>query len=148
MKFKLFNLLTVFLATSGLLTPAQAAVVDHSLERQIATQSYKSSPVTVVPPLVSPAQQKSIADILLVLIYFVLPGGLVLGMFLYDKYYIYRAGVIQEQIDLLERLYACDHNATTNTGQGANERIERLERLWQSDSDNDATTDTGQGAKG
>ncbi len=113
-----------------------------------ATQSYKSSPVTVVPPLLSSAQEKSIADILLVLIYFVLPGGLVLGMFLYDKYYIYRAGVIQEQIELLERLYAWDHNATTNTGQGANERIERLERLWESDSDNDATTDTGQGAQG
>jgi hypothetical protein len=166
MKLKIFNLISVFLATSGLLTPAQAAVVNHSLERQTnvekaqhlvwqaqpkvakVTHSQKSSPITVVPPLLSPAQQKSVANILIGFIYFVLPCGLVLGIFLHDKYQVYRAAILQKQIELLERLYTLDNDATTDTGRWANEQIELLEKLWQSDSDNDATTDTGRGAKG
>lgn len=150
MKFKLFNLLTVCLATSGLLAPAQAAFgyseepqhlvcvkeaqhllceVETSRERDRssapnqgagkeakATESLKSSNVTVVPPLLTPAQLGSIANILIWFSYLV-PCGLVLGIFLYDKYCVYRAAVLNEQ-------------------------IETLERLWQYGSDNDATTDT------
>jgi hypothetical protein len=163
MKFKLFNLLTVCLATSGLLAPAQAALAD-SVERQMnveeaqhlvcvkeaqhwlceveksgerdsesapnqgavkeakATESLKSSALTVVPPLLTPAQQGTIANILLWFSY-LLPCGLGLGIFLYDKYCVYRAAVLSEQ-------------------------IETLERLWQYESDNDATTDTERGARG
>lgn len=66
--------------------------------------------------------QKSITNTLLGFIYFVLPCGLVLRIFLYDKYYADRAAVLEKQVELLES-------------------------LWKSDSDNDATTDTGRGAK-
>ncbi len=192
MKTKLFNLITVFLATSGWVVPAQAAIVGHTLERHTdveeaqhlicvkeaqhflcdfesgreaqkahplgyhqgtsnkgdvesakAIQNHNSSHTTVVPPLLSPAQQKSVADLLLGFIYFVLPGGLVLGIFLYDKYCVYRAAVIKKQIESLERLWQSDLDNDATTKQ----QIENLERLWQSDSDNDATTDTGREAK-
>jgi len=168
MKFKLFNLLTVFLATSGLLAPAKAATVGSRLEQQMnlekthlvcvkqaqhllcdvegsgerkarrvspldyrqeslnqgavksakATQIPKSSTVNV--PL-SPAAQGTISAILLGFIYLFLPFGLSLGLFLYEKYYVYRDAVLKEQIELLER-------------------------LWQHGSDNDATTDKGREA--
>jgi hypothetical protein len=166
-KSKLFNLLTVCLATSGLLAPAQAAVgncvkeqisleqaqhlvcvkegehflcdVENSSDRDSlrdsgtssrwathrfeaanasqesapnqeavkeaeATKSLKSSTVPVVGQLLTPAQQGSIANILIGFAYFV-PCGLGLGIFLYDKYCAYRAAVIKEQIEILERLW-------------------------------------------
>lgn len=163
MKFKLFNLLTVCLATSGLLAPAQAAF-GQSVERQMnleeaqhlvcvkqaqhlvcdvetskepnsesapnqgavksakVTESLKSSTVTVVPQLLTPAQQGSISNILIWFSY-VLPCGLVLGILLSDKYCAHRSAVLNEQIEFLER-------------------------LWQYGSDNDATRDTGRGARG
>ena len=190
MKNKLFNLITVFLATSGWLVPAQAVTIGHTLERHTdveethlvcvkqaqhflcdfesgreaqkahplyhqgttdkgdvkatkATQNHNSSHTTVVPPLLSPAQQKSVSDLLLGLIYFVLPGGLVLGIFLYDKYCVYRTALIKQQIENLERLWQSDLDNDATTKQ----QIENLERLWQSDSDSDATTDTGRETK-
>ncbi len=160
MKFKIFNLLTVFLATSGLLAPAKAAVVGSSVEQQMnvekthlvcvkqgqhllcdvegsgerdrqespnqevvksakATQSLKSSTVNVVP--LSPAAQGTISNILLGFIYLFLPVGLGLGIFLYDKYCVYRDAVLHEQIEILEKLwqYGSDNDATTDTGREA-----------------------------
>ena len=161
-KFRLFNLLTVCLATSGLLAPGQAAF-GHSVKRQInleeaqhlvcvkegehllcdidtssqrnslgeshaanapsyantsqewtpsqevvggakATESLKSSTVAVVPQLLTPAQQGSIANILLGFGY-LLPCGTCLGIFLYDKYCGYRVAVLNKQIESLERLW-------------------------------------------
>jgi hypothetical protein len=142
-KSKLFNLLAVCLATSGLLAPAKGAFA-HSGEQQInpeqaqhlvcvkqgqhllceeqesskqelgwnqatlnesqSTDSLKSSTVTVVPQMLSPAEQGSIANILIAVGYLV-PCGLILGIFLHDKYYAYRAAVLNEQIERLERLW-------------------------------------------
>jgi hypothetical protein len=144
-KSKLFNLLTVCLATSGLLAPAQAAFgnstegqikleqaqhlvcvkqgehllcdvekssePDQESRRQLATvnerqatDTLKSSTVTVVPQLLSPAEQGSIAN-LLIWIGYLLPCGLALGIFLYDKYSAYRSAILHEQIERLERLW-------------------------------------------
>jgi hypothetical protein len=150
MKSQLFNLLTLGLATSGLLAPG--AAFGYTGERQISseeaqhlvcvpqgqrllcdvekkedspgaswtresagnqvseneanpTQSLKSSTLTVVPPLLTPAQQGTIADILLGFTYFVLPCGLALAIFWHDKYSAYRTAAIEEQIELLERLW-------------------------------------------
>jgi hypothetical protein len=146
-KSKLLNLLTVCLAASGLLVPAQAAFghdanqrsdgkdVQHlvcvkqgqqllcdvqtspdgderseltqsqgSVQDAKATQSPKSNTALVVPQLITPAQQAFIENILLGLSYF-LPCGLVLGLFLYDKYSAYRLAVLDEQVERLEKLW-------------------------------------------
>ncbi len=146
MKFKLFNILTICLATSGLLAPATATFgqnvgrkinlesaehlvcvkeeqhllcdVENSRQRdkkeagnqaavKLAKVSVplKSSTVTVVGQLLSPAQQKTIANMILGFSYLVLPCGLALGIFLYDKYFVYRSAVLNEQIEFLERLW-------------------------------------------
>jgi len=86
------------------------------------TQSLKSSNAIVVPQLLNPQEQKSTANILLWLSY-LLPCGLVLGIFLADSCCAYRSNMIKQQIELLEK-------------------------LWQSGSDNDATTDSERGARG
>jgi hypothetical protein len=146
MKFKLFNILTICLATSGLLALAIAAF-GHNVGRKINVESaehlvclkeeqhllcgveksrqpdkkeagnqaavklakvpvpLKSSTVTVVGQLLSPAQQHTIANMILGFSYLVLPCGLALGIFLYDKYFIYRSAVLNEQIEFLERLW-------------------------------------------
>ena len=162
MKFKFFNLLTVCLATSGLLAPAQSAFGDivepqmntepqhfvcvkqaqhfvcdlensgkrdrslasnqGSVNEAKATESLNSSNVVTVVPSLTPTQQESVANIFIWLTY-LLPLGLGLGLFLYDKYWAYRSAVLHKQIDLLER-------------------------LWQYSSDNDATPDTERGARG
>ena len=144
MKFKLFNLLAVCLATSGGLALSQAAF-GHSVERHLnveqvqhlvcvkegqhllcdieksgkhdtesayqgpvkevkAPLDLKSSTVNVVSQGLSPAQQKSIANILLGIGY-VIPCSTCLGMFLYDKYCAYRSAVLKEQLEILERVW-------------------------------------------
>ncbi|GAC1476960.1 MAG: hypothetical protein NVS2B14_18750 [Chamaesiphon sp.] len=136
-KSKLFNLMTVCLATSGLLAPTQAAF-GHSMERQISLEQaqhlacvkegqhflcnvepqgivnhvvvnhdskYVSpSRLNIVLPLPTPAQQKSIANILLWLGY-ILPCGICLGIFLYDRYCATRTAALQQQIEVLEKLW-------------------------------------------
>jgi len=146
MKFKLFNILTICLATSGLLALA-TATFGQNVGRKINVESaqplvcvkeeqhllcdveksrqpdkkeagnqaavklaqvpvpLKSSTVTAVGQLLSPAQQKTIANMILGFSYLVLPCGLALGIFLYDKYFVYRSAVLNEQIEFLERLW-------------------------------------------
>lgn len=146
-KSKLFNLLTVCLAASGLLAPAQAAFgyeadqqiqgkeVQHlvcvkqgqqllcnveaspdgesdreltqsqgSVQDAKATGSPKAYTATVVPQLITPTQQAFIGNALLGLSYLV-PCGLVLGLFMYDKYSAYRLAVLNEQVERLEKLW-------------------------------------------
>jgi hypothetical protein len=153
-KSKLFNLLSVCLATWGFLAPAQSAFgnsgegqisleqaqhlvcvkrgehlpcdVDNSSKPDFlpdsvassesaknqatanelqAADSLQSSTRSVVPQLLSPAQQGAIANIILGFTYLVLPTGLVLGIYLHDKYSAYRSAVLNEQIERLERLW-------------------------------------------
>lgn len=118
MKLRLFNLLTVFLAASGLLTLSQAALgQSKSRQNNVAEEEHLvcvkqaqqllchpdiSGEREVVPQLLSPQQQKLIENILLWLSY-LLPGGLILGIFLSDNYHAYRSTVLKRQIELLER---------------------------------------------
>jgi hypothetical protein len=68
----------------------------------------KPSSANVVPQVLSPAQQKSIANIALWIGY-LLPCGACLGIFLYDKYSAYRSAILKEQIEMLERLWKQTH---------------------------------------
>ncbi|GAC1492885.1 MAG: hypothetical protein NVS2B14_05780 [Chamaesiphon sp.] len=125
-KAKFFNLITVCLATSGLLAPAQVAF-GYSTERQINLEQAQHlacvkegqhllcnvepqgavvspSSIDIVLPLPNPAQQKSIANILLWFSY-ILPCGICLGIFLYDRYCATRTAALQQQIEVLEKLW-------------------------------------------
>lgn len=79
--------------------PHQGTVKDAK-----AAVNLKSSTVNAVPPLLSPAQQTSIANILLWFGY-LLPCGVCLGIFLYDKYCAYRSALLKQQIEILERMW-------------------------------------------
>lgn len=58
----------------------------------------------IVPQLLSPAQQGLMANILIGLGY-LLPAGLGLGIYIYDRYADYRCGVIKQQVETLERIW-------------------------------------------
>ncbi len=64
----------------------------------------KTSTDNVVPQLLSPAQQRLMANILLGIGY-LLPCGVCLGIFLYDKYRTYRCALLKQQIEILERMW-------------------------------------------
>jgi hypothetical protein len=83
---------------------ASESAQQQAVKEVKATEKLKSSTVNDVPQLLSPAQQKSIANIALWIGYLV-PCGACLGIFLYDKYCAYRSALLKEQIDMLERLW-------------------------------------------
>lgn len=145
MKLKLFNLIAVCLATSGLLALPVAAFGNNpeepnnpeqtqqtlcvkqgelllcnveksrqrdreSVRNQVtlnelqSPDSLPSSEINVVPNLLSPAQQNSIANIVLGIGYLI-PCCTFLGIFLYDKYCDYHSAKLNGQIEMLERLW-------------------------------------------
>lgn len=59
---------------------------------------------TIVPQFFTPTEQATIADVLLGLTY-LLPVGLGLGIFLYDRYAHHRASLLQQQITALEQIW-------------------------------------------
>lgn len=59
---------------------------------------------TLVPQFFTPTAQAAIADVLLGVTY-LLPVGLGLGIFLYDRYAHYRASLLQQQINSLEQIW-------------------------------------------
>lgn len=63
---------------------------------------------TVVPQLLSPAQQELISDVLLGLTY-LLPIGAGLGIFMYSKYASYRSTFLKRQVETLERIWQQSH---------------------------------------
>ena len=77
---------------------------DNAAKDAQTSQSLKSSTATVTPQLLTPVQQKFIENTLLGLSY-LLPCGLLLGLFLYDKYSDYRLAVLNQQIEHLEKLW-------------------------------------------
>ncbi|MBC1238029.1 hypothetical protein [Nostoc sp. 2RC] len=102
MKPKLLNFLTVLLLTLIVLSPA--LVVANVVWQQhldfMATQH-----------LLYTVQQRQhlttngeIVYVLLWLMFFA-PVGFCLGIALYDRYLIYRAAVLQKQVEMLERLW-------------------------------------------
>lgn len=59
---------------------------------------------TIVPQFFTPTEQSTISDVLLCVTY-LLPLGLGLGIFLYDRYANYRAALLRQQINVLERIW-------------------------------------------
>lgn len=70
-----------------------------------ASESLKASTIKTVPQILSSAQLEFISNVLLGFLYFVLPTGIGLGIFLHDKYSSYRNAILDQQITILERLW-------------------------------------------
>ncbi|MBC7970411.1 MAG: hypothetical protein H7Z11_09835 [Verrucomicrobia bacterium] len=85
---------------------------DRVLEAPTVNESSVGAPVpqaatktaSVLQPL-SNTQMERLADILLGLTYFVLPVGLGVGLFLYDRHQAQRTATLEAQIKLLEKLW-------------------------------------------
>jgi hypothetical protein len=79
-------------------SPSSKAVVTSPAA---STATNPSAPA----PLLSAEQQKRLSDMLFGLLYFVLPAGFGLGLFLHDRYQNHRAATLEAQIKLLEKLW-------------------------------------------
>lgn len=80
--------------------------VNHSSKTVIASSTAiapTSPPAS--PQLLNAAQMEQISNMLLGLLYFVLPAGFGLGLFLHDRYQSQRAALLEAQIQLLEKLW-------------------------------------------
>jgi hypothetical protein len=75
-----------------------------TINKPQAPDSLQSSKINVVPELLSPAQQDSIANIVLWIGYLI-PCCTFLGIFLYDQYCDYHSAKLNGQIEMLERLW-------------------------------------------
>lgn len=131
-KLKLLKFLTVCLVTLGVLAPAlltfglifkqhiniQAArhlVYElsngsqgdrHYIANRKTIESHQqierlNACTTTLAGQLVPTEQKD----LLKFIFFVLPSGLCLAIFLYDRYCVYRTALLKEQVEMLERLW-------------------------------------------
>ena len=87
-----------------LLCDLEANATEQSRFGALANNSLKSSTANVLPQLLTSSQQDFLANNFLWLSY-LLPGGLALGLFMYDKYSGYRLAVLKEQINTLEKLW-------------------------------------------
>lgn len=110
-RFKPFSILTLCIAASGCLAIAPAAFSQSAAENpgndlEVGVpESLKVTSIKTVPPKLSSAELELISNVLLGFLYFVLPIGIGLGIFLYDKYSSYRSAVLAQQITILERLW-------------------------------------------
>ena len=122
MKIKFFNSLTIGLVTSGLLAIAPAAFAQATKSQGSAEVEHltcvkdaqglmckaqdRDSQVaainTKVAPIMNSEQLGHWSDALLACLYFVLPTGLGLAVFLSDK----RSEFLSEQIERLEKLWS------------------------------------------
>lgn len=123
-KSQVFTFLTVCLAASALFTPTQSAVAaatngtQHLIciksgEHLICDEANTKNPNqelasnnSIAQPFNS-TQQDFLAKNLLWLSY-MLPGSLILVMFLHESYAGYRSAVLSEQIQALERVWKND----------------------------------------
>ena len=109
-KSRLFSFLTVCVAVAGCLGTAPGAIAQEA-QPQVKAQAIEQSnqqPVnsTTSQPAAVPqfdaAAQEEIAQMLLGFIYFVLPVGVGLSIFLHDKYAQKRSATLNQQIEVLE----------------------------------------------
>jgi hypothetical protein len=102
-KFRLAHISGAATALAWLI--AAPAAFGQTLLPQQPASSASTTAAAATPHFLSPAQQESICNILLGTLYFVLPVGLGLAIFLNDRYSNYRSALLHQQIQLLERLW-------------------------------------------
>ncbi|MFB8794655.1 MAG: hypothetical protein U7126_10620 [Microcoleus sp.] len=104
LKSRLFSFLTVCVAVAGCLGTAPGAIAQEA-EPQVKAQAELVNSTTTQPnavPQFDAAQQEEISQMLLGFIYFVLPVGVALSIFLHDKYAQKRSTTLNQQIEVLE----------------------------------------------
>ncbi|MBA3922114.1 MAG: hypothetical protein H0X31_10610 [Nostocaceae cyanobacterium] len=89
--------------SQGLMCKPQARDNQHQKPENLLPASQIST--TYVPPVLSAAQLGFICNMLLGILYCVLPTGLVLAVFLHDKHDAYRTQLLSTQIEFLERVW-------------------------------------------
>ncbi|MEG4322705.1 MULTISPECIES: hypothetical protein [unclassified Microcoleus] len=106
-KSRILGLLTACVAVAGCLGTAQAAIAQSSLEPVKAQESHQefvnsTTSQGAAPVLFDAAQQEEISQMLLGFLYFVLPVGVALSIFIHDKYSQKRSATIKQQTEVLE----------------------------------------------
>jgi hypothetical protein len=106
-KSRILGVVTVCVAVAGCLGTAQAAIAQSNLEPVKAQQSHQefvnsTTSQAAAPQLFNAAQQEEISQMLLGFLYFVLPVGVALSIFLHDKYSQKRSATIKQQTEVLE----------------------------------------------
>jgi|GEM_PF-2221150 len=89
--------------SQGLMCKPQERDSQHQKPENLLPASQIST--TYVPPVLSAAQLGFICNMLLGILYCVLPTGLVLAVFLHDKHDDYRTQLLSTQIEFLERVW-------------------------------------------
>lgn len=79
--------------------------LNHETELQKDMGRLSCSAVNVASQLLTPAQQKTTANLLLIFIFMIFPGSLTLGILLHDRYCIYRNVIFKQKVQMLERLW-------------------------------------------
>jgi hypothetical protein len=101
-------------STPSAVAPYSACAIDpqglmcsadqQALAAPSASVQANTNAVTILQPLTN-AQMEQLSNVLLGFLYFVLPVGFGLGLFLHDRYQAYRAATLDAQIKLLEKLW-------------------------------------------
>lgn len=106
-KSRILGLVTVCVAVAGCLGTAPGAIAQSNLEPVKAQQSHQefvnsTTSQAAAPQLFNAAQQEEISQMLLGFLYFVLPVGVALSIFMHDKYSQKRSATIKQQTEVLE----------------------------------------------
>lgn len=105
---------TVARSTPSAVTPDSVCAINpqglmcNADQPELEASSTLSQAHTNVASLLQPStktQMEQLSDMLLGFLYFVLPIGFGLGLFLHDRYQSYRAAMLDAQIKLLEKLW-------------------------------------------
>jgi hypothetical protein len=86
-------------ATAGMMTIAAPSVA-HTVSSQAGHVTVATSPLGL-----NRTQMEQMANILLALIYLVLPIGFSVGLLLHDRHQAQRTATLEAQIELLEKLW-------------------------------------------
>ena len=105
--------LTVCVAVAGCLGTASGAIAQPSqspVKAQEIEQSHRelvnsTTSQAAAPQLFDEAQQEEISQMLLGFLYFVLPVGVTLSIFMHDKYSQKRSATIKQQTEVLEVVF-------------------------------------------
>lgn len=103
-KSRLLSFLAVCVAVAGCLGSTSGAIAQE-VQAQVKAQAELVNSTTTQPtavPQFDAAQQEEISQMLLGFIYFVLPVGVGLSIFLHDKYAQKRSVTLNKQIEVLE----------------------------------------------
>ena len=103
-KRKLIPLAIGCLTTASMMTIATATSAQASVAKTMPVQTTHAT-IATSPLGLSRTQMEQMANMLLALIYLVLPVGFSIGLLLHDRHQAQRTATLEAQIKLLEKLW-------------------------------------------